>query len=512
MPLTVRLAGYNVDADLLTQVIDLLGQIDREIAGRISSLEPSDCRVLLAELVEKAHAGMNLEAFTPETIAAAYARISRDPKQIGELRRAARFAVARARKSNDTIIFGYGHASVAEHACFNLDILGLSRLATEELQSHRLVSFTEKSQRYITLSADFVIPPELTADSHWEKRLGEAVPRSFAAYEEACRHLTDMYRGQQSGVPSSHALQEIENRAKEDARYLLPLCCATQMGMTVNARNLEHITCDLSDHPLQELRDLGKALRETGAGLAPSLVKYTSRGSYPRQNRAQLKRIFTAGATEETQIISRPSVRLLASTPDAEERVLRALAFTSGMDGNSLSDESSRSQMWKEVFRNISSHDGPMREFELADLTFETELSASCFAQIKRHRMMTLLKQPYSVSASAILPRSFEEAGISALFRTSLDQSRQLAQALESQYPDLAPYLLTNAHVRKVILHINVRELYHFARLRCDGHAQWEVRDLADQMLEIARREWPNLTAMAVGADRFAERYREMFG
>lgn len=126
--------------------------------------------------------------------------------------------------------------------------------------------------------------------------------------------------------------------------------------------------------------------------------------------------------------------------------------------------------------------------------------------------MMTLLKQPYSVSASAILPRSFEEAGISALFRTSLDQSRQLAQALESQYPDLAPYLLTNAHVRKVILHINVRELYHFARLRCDGHAQWEVRDLADQMLEIARREWPNLTAMAVGADRFAERYREMFG
>ena len=37
------------------------------------------------------------------------------------------------------------------------DILGCSRLAIEALEWHRLCSYTEKSQRYITLDGDFVV-------------------------------------------------------------------------------------------------------------------------------------------------------------------------------------------------------------------------------------------------------------------------------------------------------------------------------------------------------------------
>ena len=51
-----------------------------------------------------------------------------------------------------------GHHSVAEHAVFNFDVIGISRLAMEELEKFRLCSYTEKSQRYITLDKDFVLP------------------------------------------------------------------------------------------------------------------------------------------------------------------------------------------------------------------------------------------------------------------------------------------------------------------------------------------------------------------
>ena len=44
------------------------------------------------------------------------------------------YEVDRARRSNETIIFKMGHNSVAEHAVFNFDVIGLSRLAIEELE------------------------------------------------------------------------------------------------------------------------------------------------------------------------------------------------------------------------------------------------------------------------------------------------------------------------------------------------------------------------------------------
>ncbi len=82
---------------------------------------------------------------TPETISAAYARISRDPRDVPELRAEAREQVEKARRSNQAIVFGMSHHSVAEHAYFNFDILQISRLALEELEARRIgAAYTEK--------------------------------------------------------------------------------------------------------------------------------------------------------------------------------------------------------------------------------------------------------------------------------------------------------------------------------------------------------------------------------
>ena len=120
----VFLAGYNVDTSILDDM--------QQESGKRSDL-------------------------TPEVLSAAYARISRDPRPINEIRKSAREEVEKSRRSNATIIFKMGHHSVAEHAVFNLDIIGISRYVMEELEKFRLSSYTEKSQRYITLENDFVV-------------------------------------------------------------------------------------------------------------------------------------------------------------------------------------------------------------------------------------------------------------------------------------------------------------------------------------------------------------------
>ena len=156
-------------------------------------------------------------------------------------------------------------------------------------------------------------------------------------------------------------------------------------------------------------------------------------------------------------------------------------------------------------------HDCVPREFELISLTFEAEVSAACFGQLKRHRMMTLLNQEYSIENGAIVPPSISDAGLGGLFRDEVQQSFKLADEIRKKIPLLTPYLLTNAHRRRVVMQVNARELYHFARLRSDSHAQWEIRMLSDKMIEEAKKLWPNVMMLACGKDRFEEVYREAF-
>jgi len=85
---------------------------------------------------------------------------------------------------NERIVFGLGHASVAEHAVLNFDIMGISRLAVEEIEHFRLASYTEKSQRYIRLDKDIVVPPEIKGAKQ-EREFRSLMNGLHEAYESA---------------------------------------------------------------------------------------------------------------------------------------------------------------------------------------------------------------------------------------------------------------------------------------------------------------------------------------
>ncbi|MCB9357283.1 MAG: FAD-dependent thymidylate synthase [Calditrichaeota bacterium] len=469
-------------------------------------------RAAIEGLGEELRNRIDFDSFTPETVSAAYARISRDPSHVTELRRSARFAVARARKSNENIIFGLGHASVAEHAVFNFDISHLSRLSTEELQYHRLQSFTEKSQRYITIGEEYVVPSEI-AGSPSETEFRTVVGELFSAYSKILRDLHKHHQPDDTTDLSKTELRDIENRAKEDARYLLPLACMTQMGMTVNARNLEHLLWELSDHPLSELRDLGQALHKAVGRMAPSLVKYITRGAFPRENRARIAELLGSASDappSEIEFFTGPSIRVVHFDDTAEQRVAEAFAFSSGRRDNG-GKVASDGKFWKAVFNGLSPHDSLYREFETARASFEIEMSATCYAQFKRHRLMTQIVQEYDLQYAAVVPPAIEELGQGEVFRTAVKSATDSAAKL-SRVNSLAwPYLITNSHVKRVLIDLNARELNHLVRLRSDAHAQWEIQEVANQMLELLKDKWPNILALTCGKDRFDKTYSSYF-
>jgi flavin-dependent thymidylate synthase len=160
---------------------------------------------------------------TPESISAAYAKISRSNKSVSELRQDGLTNVKNSREINEKIVFGFGHCSVAEHAVFDIDVENLSRLATEEIQRHRFISFTEKSQRYVKLNdTEFITVPEELYE--YKEEILDLHRLQFVAYTAIHNRIQD-YLAFNLTISKEDRIS-----ANEDARYVLPLSIHTNLG------------------------------------------------------------------------------------------------------------------------------------------------------------------------------------------------------------------------------------------------------------------------------------------
>lgn len=478
--------------------------------------------------------------FSPETLSAAYARISRSPDPVPVLRQRAREEVEQARRSNRTIVFGLGHHSVAEHAVLNFDILGCSRLAIEALEWHRLCSFTEKSQRYITLDGDHVVPAELEG--------GEA-----AALEEVIGVQNELYRRLlppllaraaelNPGLGDQPAgRRTLEGWAKEDARYAVALATSGQLGFTCNARNLELVLRRLRQAPLEEVRRLGELLFAQARAVVPSLVILadeetfrevygtTLQDDYFRHGPRDLLAAATGVAVREPapEAVGRRlgDVTLLDHTPDPDGAVASALLFAGGRSSMAACLETARGMtadrralLVRAALAHLSAYDAPPRAFEEASFRFEVVVDASAMAQLKRHRMSTQHWGPYDPSLGVTVPPAVAQIGEEAAFGTVMERTAEVHRALARDLASrgapaaAADYVLTNAHRRRVGLTLNLREVYHLSRLREDGHAQWAIRKLAADMAALVRSSAPASAQLLGGKDRYGEIFAAVMG
>jgi len=463
------------------------------------------------------------EDVTPETLSASYARISRDPRPVDELRAAARAEVDRARRSNQSIIFKMGHHSVAEHAVFNFDVIGVSRLAIEEIERFRLCSFTEKSQRYITLGADFVIPEEVRRAGREELFVG-TVKAQNALYHRLYERLKPFVFGKYADAaanPKNHAV--LDGWAKEDARSIVSLATEGQLGLTINARNLELLIRRFAAKDLEEVRALNLKLFELAKGVAPSIILFTDRGEFDAETYPDIAAAAARWPTPERGgKTGKPGSKdvVLAGIPaDGDAAVVAALLHTvtrlsyrECLDLAKKAGASARKDIVRRAFKRMEFYDFPPREFEHAELVYDLVVSASCFAQLKRHRMATLTWQRYDPGLGVTVPPSVLEIGAEKEFRAVIDRTNETHAVLEKEIGPAADYVLTNAHRRRALLKVNVRELYHISRLREDGTAQWEIRRAAAEMSRLAKKALPLTCLMLGGKDAYPETYAKVFG
>lgn len=118
------------------------------------------------------------------------------------------------------MIIKSGHHSVLEHASATFRIKGGSRSFTHQIVRHRVASFSQQSQRYVSEESFKVItPPSI-------QKNGEALAL-FNDCMEQCRR-------------TYHKLKEMDVR-KEDARFVLPNAVESEIVVSANFREWRHI-------------------------------------------------------------------------------------------------------------------------------------------------------------------------------------------------------------------------------------------------------------------------------
>jgi flavin-dependent thymidylate synthase len=480
----ILLAGYNVDADVLEEL--------------------------------KKNSPLRQDV-TPETLSAAYARISRDPRPIDELRKIARSEVESARKSNSAIIFKMGHHSVAEHAVFNFDIMGVSRFAVEAIEHFRLNSFTEKSQRYITLENDFIIPDEIKG-TDIEEEFVNTIKTQNVLYQKLNEKLSvHIFNKHEEFAKEAKNKNLLEGWAKEDARYITSLATHAQLGLTINARNLELLFRRFASQGVSEIKEISKKMFALAQKIAPSIILFTEANDFDGKTYGDIKKVC-GNKMHEAAGQNSPDVVLADHTKNPDNILIASIIYSAtkepfGSCMNKVKNMSfeQKEQIVKTSGKYMQFYDSVLREFESIDFVFDLSLSSSCFAQLKRHRMSTIICQPYNTSLGVTIPPAIEEIGMKGEFMDVIGQTENVYNNIAKRDPVVAQYILTNAHKRRVLFKCNARELYHISRLREDSHAQWDIQNVSRQMTHAAKSVAPLAMMFIGGKEVYPKIHQEIF-
>lgn len=141
---------------------------------------------------------------------------------------------------------------------------------------------------------------------------------------------------------------------------------------------------------------------------------------------------------------------------------------------------------------------------EHAVFTFRIEgISRVTLAQLTRHRLASFSVQSQRYcgadAGSIVIPDSMCRA-------EAVDALVEYKRAVQALYEEMvadgipaedARYILPQGIMTTLMMTANARELRHFFSLRCCNRAQWEIRQLADEMLKLCKEAAPVLFADA---------------
>ncbi len=433
---------------------------------------------------------------TEEQIAVTFAMTSRSPEPFDEI--AQRVTAESAASFNERWVVGYGHASVAEHAILHLAVENISRLACDTLEDNRLASYTEKSSRYQVIDpGSFHVPQELDSEPALRETYVASCRNLFATYHQlldgTLDHLRRTVPQRDNERDSAYGLR-LRRLATDACRAILPAATLTNVGITANARTLEHAISKLMSSQLEEERAIGLEIREQGRTITPTLVKYADHNPYL----AELRSVEST-ATPEEPSSSKVNVSLVDHDGNPFAKLAAALlyrnggSYTDAVTQSSTLSHDEQLDIIDAAVQSIGPHDSAPREFELVGYTFEFTFDYGALREFRRHRMQTYLSQPLTIANGCDIPELVCNAGLRGVFKDAIQGAESAFRALSDHSPAVAQYLVTHAHRQRILSRLSLRECYHLFKLRASLQAHESIRLPVIEAMRLAVDIHPEL-------------------
>jgi len=416
-------------------------------------------------------------------------------------------ARAKARQFHEKWVVGYGHGSVAEHACVHLALEGVSIIASKLIEDARLASYTEKSTRYVAFDPNRVYtPPEIATDSNLSGLYSATITDLLGAYTG---WTEDIVAKVKSRVTKT---EKQTDRGYDTAcrattfdilRYLLPAAVRTNIGLTVNARSLQTLITKLLSQPLTEGRDLGQRIKVEAQHIVPTLLKYADHNPYRDETLAAMENLVNEipELSGKGSSGAQSGVHLTSSEPDIEDRLVTALlygqttrAFEDILCAVRKMEPTRKEQIVDEYLRRRGKHDGTGRELERIFCTVEMVMDYGAYRDVQRHRMATQTLQPLTPSLGYEIPADLIAFGYEDQFTKLMDRAVAAydgiaAAGLEKE----AAYALPLATRVRVLFTWNLREVFHFVELRSARQGHPSYRRIAQQTYHAVAEAYPLL-------------------
>lgn len=150
-----------------------------------------------------------------------------------------------------------GHLSILEQINFTFGIAGISRSLSHQLVRHRIgITYAQQSQRFVKYKKgelEFITPPSIKSNPLVNEKYRNLMEKIFEFYQEMV----------ELGIPV------------EDARFVLPNATPTNITLTVNFRELIHISSlRLCTRAQWEIRTLTALMKDQINKIEPFLAKF----------------------------------------------------------------------------------------------------------------------------------------------------------------------------------------------------------------------------------------------
>jgi hypothetical protein len=291
----------------------------------------------------------------------------------------------------------------------------------------------------------------------------------------------------------------------------------TNVGITINARSLEHTITKLLSHPLSEVNQIGSEIKNISQAELPTLLRHANYNQFLNPNKLTL---IINNLPISTKITQYDSIEFVNCPTEDEAIVSICTAFLikyshySSFEAERYLHTLSRIERFnliQAVFSEMGIFDKPIRELEHVFFTIECVMDQGAYYDIKRHRMMTQSPQKLGISLGYSMPLSFEKVNLHKEFQQCMENVITAYKTISEAYPTEADYLLPNAFRRRLLMSLNFRELVTMTKLRISENGHFAYRAFTIHLLEKFKEHYPLLGKLLPVVDESYQSFTSKF-